>query len=186
MKLYSFTSKDVPKYSSIKSVDSYVDTTNFQKQTHSKFKYNSLLLLGGITLFLIGVYFLVVSMFLYISSGLANQYHNDNSINTIATDASGENIQFFSSEYIRNLNSIDYGKDDNSSAIIQVWYLGNSLLSPNLMPEHRQDVCWVHSQVPIHHQTSAVWIHRIQVTFLIPHTAIPSNHLKMNYKTILS
>ncbi len=186
MKLYSFTSKDVPKYSSKESVDNYVGITCIPKQTRGKFKYNELLALGGITLFLLGVYFLVVSMFLYTSSDLVNQYHNDTSISNIAKDTNGEIFKFFSSKHIRNLNSIDYGKDDNSSTIIQVWYFENSLLSPNLMPEHRQDVFWVHSQVPIHHQTSAVWMNRIQVTFLIPHTMIPSNHLKMNYKTILS
>ncbi len=187
MKLYSFTTKGIPQSTSSKDIDQYVGANYIYKQTGDKFKNNRLLLLGGITLFLIGVYLLVACIFLHVSSEVSTTlFYNEKSIQTIAIENGSRLCLIPISKHIRNLNSIDYEKDDHSNTAIQVWYFGNSLLSPNFRPNHWWGAFWAYSQVPIHHQASAVWIHRIQVTFLIPHTMIPSNHFKTNYKTILS
>ncbi len=189
MKLYSFNTKDIPKSTSSKDIDQYVlDAFTVSKQTENKFKHNRLLLLGGITLFLIGVYFLVACIFLYASSGISeNEYitnRKSKGATVLCKDSTFCNI--FYSKRIRNLNSIDYEKDVNPSMGVHARYSANGLLYPNFTPNNWWSTFWVRSQVPINQQTGAVWIHRIQVTFFRPRHTIPSNHLQTNYKTILS
>ncbi|MEW7290748.1 hypothetical protein [Aquimarina sp. 2304DJ70-9] len=187
MKLYSFNTKDIPKSNSSKHIVRYGGIKYIYKNTEDKFKYNRLLLLGGITLFLVGCYFLIACLFLHVSSEVSTTiYNNEKSIHTIAIDNGSRVCLIPILNPIRNLNSIDYEKDVNPGMGVHVLYSENGLLHPNFMPNHWWGAFWVHSQVPINQQTGAVWIHRIQVTFFRPRHTIPSNHLQTNYKTILS
>ncbi len=188
MKLYSFISKDVSKSSSSNNIDPYINTYTISEQTENKFRNNRLVLLGGITLFLVGVYFLIAFLFLYASYNVTeNRYHvNTNNTYTTSISSTINGFDFFSSKYIHNLNSIDYEKDVNSNIPLQVWYLENSLLNLNMMPDHQFNKVLAYSQTIKNQQTGAVWIHRIQVTFYRSYIEIPSNHFKTNYSTILS
>ncbi len=104
MKLYSGTSKDVPKSAPFNYNDQEVDIVYITKQTQDKFKYNTLLALGGITLFLLGVYFLIATIFLHTSSGISkNDQHVNNSHvhRSVLSNYSSPNSIFY------NLRTID-------------------------------------------------------------------------------
>ncbi len=73
MKLYSFISKDIPKSSVSKAINSCLDSYTVSKQIGNKFKYNRLFLLWWITVFLLGIYLLVAYSFLNISSSISEK-----------------------------------------------------------------------------------------------------------------
>ncbi len=80
MKLYSGTSNEVPKSTPFNHIDQEVDKVHLPKQIQDYFKYSRLLLLGGITLFLLGVYFLIAFVFLHTSSGISKNNRHLHSI----------------------------------------------------------------------------------------------------------
>ncbi len=116
------------------------------KLTNTIFEHNTFLVFGVITLFLLGVYFLLVGIFLHSSLGLSveGSYTKNKKINIITIYENNRQVIVFSLkgiDDIYNLSSIsnfDHLKTINSDASLDI-NMKNELLSSSFAFNYKQN-----------------------------------------------